>query len=506
MEGGVILKKHLFALIILAVLLISSPKDVYCSDDYKCSCGGDLESYESYHNPFVWCGICHYYDSDDGMLWGCHESAFGKPSSGDRFYTVYCRVGEAVAWDFIRISINDSFEFYNVDGSVNVVSFEEDTSSSFCNDNYYYFSGDVPGFDYSIIREDYVDGFNFTLFCDDWSEYQIKMNALCRYLCGEGETLPDGVAESHPEDVYDLEPPLNVKVSPGKWEDKGLHSWSNILDSPLYYYDPYRLWWNQSNIDLSNFYTEIYVKENGMCRENKLIGAGPWTAFDSGFIFVDSVITSNYCNNSLTPLEYLIVPLNEIKVKGLTSVPDDYVDLFHDYLRGKCPSGYKYAFKTCDFLLRNMQEVDGVSHYSNWVWVQMYEDGTYNVTELNNGYQPDVKDPNAPPDESPDNPDDPAVPEEPTTTPNPDPDFIVPDSPNYPSGGNQFPSYDPGETNPPGLNGVNDVSTFLKVLTDLAKSLGSFPSLFAQIFQFLPIWVISIVGCLFVVILLRGIF
>lgn len=505
MEGGVILKKHLFVLMILAALLISSPMNVYANLDYDCRCMGEFSFWDYYPKPFGWFSLAHIYDVNSNHLIACRDCYFGNPvSSSDKMYTVYARFGSSVYWTAIYISDQSTLEYYYVDGTeLSVGTYEGGYSSN--NKSYWIVPYDVWS-DYSLIREDFCPGFNFTLFASDILDYDAKIHDLARYLCGQSTSLPDGVAESHPQDVYDLEPPLNVKVSAGSWEDKGLHSWSNILDSPLYFYDPFRIWWNQSNIDLSNFYTEIYLKENGMCRESKLIGAGPWKSFDTGYLFIDSLVTSKYCNNSLTPFEYLIVPMNEISAKGISSIPDDYIDIFHDYLRGKCPSGYKYEFKSCDFLLRNMQEVDGITHYSNWVWVQMYEDGTYNVTELNNGYQPDVKDPNAPPDESPDDPNDPAEPEEPTTTPDPNPDYIVPDSPNYPSGGNQYPSYNPGDSNPPGLNGVNDTSTFLKVLTDLAKSLGSFPSLFAQIFQFLPAWVISIVGCLFVVILLRGIF
>ena len=499
------MKKHLFVLTILAALLICSPTVIYA--DYNCNCQGDFEIFDGYKNPFTWFAITHTVN-DDGNLVDCQQSSFSRPALGDEFYMVRLTTPDYLYYHRISISINDEFEYYDSDGNFYKITYSEQQNSGtagYCNEKFYGTTGALAKL-YCEWDESYVDNIDFNITSDDYLDAVNKLDELAQYLCGGRSDLPDGVSSQDRQPVYDLEPPLDVKVLRGSWQE------TNSRFQVGYQYDmePYKLWWNQSNIDLSDFYTEIYIKQNGSCREKKIFGAGPWTAFDSGWVFKDSVLTYDYCNKSNHPYSIRVLPFS--MYKNLEMHGNETDGFPNDYLYSKCPDGYQYEIKSMDYLLRNTQVINDLTRYSNWIWVHMYDDGTYSVTELQHDYSPDLSDPSSPdpdPDEpvNPDDPAEPSVPEVPTTTPDPSPDYVVPDSPYYPNGGSQYPVYQPSDdSTPPGLEGVNNVSTFLKVLTDLAKSLGSFPSLFAQIFQFLPIWVISIVGCLFVVILLRGIF
>lgn len=470
--------KNIVLVLVAALLVLLHPGTVEASstggggssfgDGYedKCGCGGDFMT--KYIDPLLpiyrWRGFNHkIYDgyfnnytiidfprSANGDLCFFVEATYSYSSSNsNKDYSAYV----------IYISQDEFIDCYDNDGNV-IQKDSGDFSSHYgsANGKYYAFDGIKAGSAGKWVHE-YDDGYNYFIHTEGvYSEVLNKIEELAIFLCGgDNAIFPDGVTAGAPLPVYDLEAPLGVTVSSSdnsrnfQIYGDGLYQGSDLVI-------PYKVWWNQSNIDLSGYETEFYVREYGKYKKSLF---SSWVDVMTPYIFDKSFVTAKYCNNSLKYYEFS--PKDK---KRIYSYCQDEA--------GEEP--YAVEFYHPDFMLRNKKEDEnGQMHYSNWVYVKTYDDGTYSVFEMEQEYD---------------------LEEDPDETGN-----IDVDSPNY----DDEIIYEDTDYSPD-IGGVKDSAKFITVLKDLANSLGDFPDLFAQIFSFLPSWVLVCIGTLFVVIMLKGIF
>lgn len=426
---------------------------------FRCSCGGNYLEYYNVPNIYRWRSITHsIYNAE--MYNNCSLVDFGRSANGDKCYFVKLFSGSDL-FDYysfvIYVSEDDIIELYdNVGNVINRNKFDFNNGLNFgeSNGKYFGFIGNIEGYGSSFTHH-YDDGYNYSITVPSYSTSKIV--ELARFLCGEFTDLPDGYEIIQPEAIYDLEAPLGVTVSSSdnsrnfQIYGDGLYQGSDLVI-------PYKVWWNQSNIDLSGYETEFYVREYGKYKKSLF---SSWVDVMTPYIFDKSFVTAKYCNNSLKYYEFS----PKVK-KRIYSYCQD--------VAGEEP--YAVEFYHPDFMLRNKKEDEnGQMHYSNWVYVKTYDDGTYSVFEMEQEYD---------------------LEEDPDETGN-----IDVDSPNY----DDEIIYEDTDYSPD-IGGVKDSAKFITVLKDLANSLGDFPDLFAQIFSFLPSWVLVCIGTLFVVIMLKGIF
>lgn len=424
------------------------------------NCAGDWQSkHADYINDIYRWNIIAHHQYADGTS-SCSHDAYGVGANGDKLYMIRYDCLDSLQIGYIYISNDEKIEFHDSSGNIVTNYLSDYESSNYggeCNGktygNWIYFFVDKP---YEI---NYCDGFDFIVDAEDLSfeEQKHKSHEIARYLCGESTNLPDGVTIGKSPEVYDLEAPLGVTVTSSdnsrnfQIHGDGLYQGSDLVI-------PYKIWWNQSNIDLTGYETEFYVREYGKYKKSLF---SSWVDVMTPYLFDKSFVTAKYCNNSLKYYEFS---------------PKDKKRIYQYCTDEAGEEPYAVEFYHPDFMLRNRKEDEnGQMHYSNWVYVKTYDDGTYSVFEMEQEYD---------------------LEEDPDETGN-----IDVDSPNY----DDEIIYEDTDYSPD-IGGVKDSAKFITVLKDLANSLGDFPDLFAQIFSFLPSWVLVCIGTLFVVIMLKGIF
>ena len=455
-----------FFLIFLIIMTVISQNDVYAAD-YYCYCKGNPESYYKLGNRLYFFQMCDHISAANGNIIRDFSAALGR-SVGDREY--YCRViqyqGASSNDIFVKlariiISTDNKISIYDDDtGKVKEYNYNAYDLYGESNNLYYNISAvQAPVLESESHQMIYTSGHHYDITLEKDEVYADKMHELAIYLCGgEDVTLPGGVVPVTPLPEYDLESPLQIKInSKDASMDMNVSKSGSNSDAVI---TPFKIWWHQSNIDLTDYKTEFYVREHGQYKKSLF---STWENISTGWVYSCEHITAKYCNNSLKWYEFNFRKDSNLYYAAKNNLGDD---------------PFQVKFKTVDFMIRNKKEdaETGQMHYSNWVYLHVYEDGTYSLYELKEDYELD------------DSPE--------------DTDNIDTDSPNY----DEEIIYDDNTDYTPGIGGIGDTAKFIKVMKDLANSLGDFPDLFAQIFSFLPSWVLVCIGTLFVVIMLKGIF
>lgn len=447
--------KNIVLVLVAALLVLLHPGTVEAetSSDYTYNCGycnGDYLNYysASIDSPYVWCAISHLIDN--GALINCNFLKFGLSASEDKFYTVKVIGDDALYYGYIRLSEDDSFEMYDVDGGVVAKPLSDFTDSEYgglSNGLYYgywfYLASWNPWY------EDYNKGCNFMIEAGGYTDRNTKMKNLVKFLTGELTELPAGVTELESLPVYDLEAPLNVSVN-------GIDN--NIFETKS---KSVKIRWEQSNIDLTGYKTVFYMRESGRCRKTIF---NEWQDVKTPWLFDKDYVTAKYCNNNLKYHEY--------KWWTDQSKLGDYANAA---LYGEEIGGLMCEHAAVDFMIRNEKEdADGTLHYSSWVYVNCFEDGTYQIYEMNEDYTLD---------------------KDPDETGNINTDSTIYDDETV---------YDEDDVD--ASLGIGDAKDFVGGMTDLINSLRSFPALFSKIFSFFPSWVLGMIGMLFIAVLLSRLF
>lgn len=460
--------KKLLLLLLLSVLTFGSVKDIYADGGgvsfelpFRCSCGGNYLEYYNVPNIYRWRSITHsIYNSE--MYNNCGLVDFGRSANGDKCYFVKLFAGSDL-FDYysfvIYVSDDNIIELYdNVGNVINKTSSDFNNGLNFgeSNGKYFGFIGSVEGYGSSYTHH-YDDGYNYSITISSYSTS--KIIELARFLCGEITDLPYGYEIIQPEAIYDLECPLDVKVNTGSATvNVESDSYTNIKSGSATLI-PYKIWWSQSNIDLTGYVTEFYVKEFGRCRKNIF---SKWEECSSTWVYDGEHVTAKFCNNNLKYHEFRCWESETLKEIAITQLGDDEP---------------KVEFNSCDFMIRNKKEDEnGVLHYSNWVYVNTYEDGTYSVYEMVQDYD---------------------ITEDSDETGNINTDSTIHDD--------EIIHVDDSDTSID-VGGIGNAGTFLTVLKDLANSIKTFPDFFGEVFSFLPSWILTSIGILFIIVLVCAIF
>lgn len=413
------------------------------------------------------CILIHEFDID-GNVTDRHFSYPICTEEDDCYWVMRVHVNSTGTKTLIpsRIIISDDTNislYQDTSGNTQTYTYDQysGTNRGNYNNKYYFLDSSTS---YMILNESNDAGYEilynsipFSYVIESEDSYNDIVD-LAIWLCGGDDAeLPGSVSIPEKEPVYDLEPPLNVKLS---LSDLSMNK--QIYGDGLYQGSsvdiPFKIWWGQSNIDLTGYETQFFVKEYGRYKKSLF---SSWTDVVTPYYYDVSLVTAKYYNNSLKYYEFS---------------PNDKKRIYQYSQEVAGEEPYSVEFYFPDFMLRNIKKgEDGQMHYSNWVYVKIYEDGTYSVFEMEQEYE---------------------LEEDPDETGN-----IDVDSPNY----DDEIIYEETDYSPD-IGGVKDSAKFITVLKDLANSLGDFPDLFAQIFSFLPNWVLVCIGTLFVVIMLKGIF
>ena len=452
--------KNIVLVLVAALLVLLHPGTVEASSTgggssielpFRCSCGGNYLEYYNVPNIYRWRSITHsIYNSE--MYNNCSLVDFGRSANGDNCYFVKLFAGSDL-FDYysfvIYISDDNIIELYDNFGSVinrNKSDFNSGINWGESNGKYFGFIGNVEGYGSSFTHH-YDDGYNFSITVPSYSTS--KIIELARFLCGEISELPDGYEIIQPEAIYDLEPPLNVSVN-------GIDN--NIFETKS---KSVKIRWEQSNIDLTGYKTVFYMRESGRCRKTIF---NEWQDVKTPWLFDKDYVTAKYCNNNLKYHEY--------KWWTDQSKLGDYANAA---LYGEETGGLMCEHAAVDFMIRNEKEdEDGTLHYSSWVYVNCFEDGTYQIYEMNEDYTLD---------------------KDPDETGNINTDSTIYDDETI---------YDEDDVD--ASLGIGDAKDFVGGMTELINSLRSFPALFSKIFSFFPSWVLGMIGMLFIAALVSRIF
>lgn len=463
------MKKKLAILLLLSVLMVGRVEDIYASSlggggssfDYDLStcnyCAGDWENYWKDNLEDFNCWNCITHSIYGGVVHSCENKVFYIPANGDvKYYFKFqgTNSNDQICW--VQLSTDNLFEVSSVNGPFEVSDakgYGESNGLFYC----YSYKGIAASSNYV---ETFCSGYNYLVNfdCDIYTdEIEDKLIEFAKYLSGETSELPSGATMVEPLPVYDLEPPLNVKVNTGSASVNlevgkyGTNGSATLI--------PHKIWWEQSNIDLTGYTTEFYVREFGKCRKSIF---SKWEDCVSNWTFDGEHVTAKYCNNNLKFHEYRSWESDNLTSVAAEQLVDDEPEV---------------EFNSCDFMIRNKKvDDDGQTHYSNWVYVNTYEDGTYSVYEMVSDYDLD---------------------EDSDETGNIDVDSEIYDD--------EVIHTDSTDVNID-VGGVSNVGSFLTVMKDLANSIKTFPDFFAQVFSFLPNWILTSIGTLFVIILICAIF
>lgn len=462
--------KKMLLLLLLSFLMVGSGKDIYASSlggggasfayDYNCGyCKGDYMNYYSttIESPYVWCAVSHVINNN--TLVSCNHLSYGLSASDDKFYTIKMIRDDGLYYAYIRLSSDDTFEFYKADGTVTTKPLSDFTSSNYGGvSNGLYFGYWIYLASWNPYYIDYEKPCNYQIVATSYSDGENKMQKLVKFLSGELTELSDGITEVAPLPIYDLEPPLDIKINTGSASvNVESDSYTNIKSGTATLI-PHKIWWSQSNIDLTGYETEFYIKEYGRCRKSIF---STWQDCNTGWLFDGSHVTAKYCNNNLKWHEFRCWESTSLNEVAIIQLEDD---------------NPKVEFNSCDFMIRNKKEdEDGQIHYSNWIYVNTYEDGTYSVFEMVQDYD---------------------ITEDSDETGNIDTDSTIYDDEVI---------YEDTNTTVD-VGGISNTGSFLTVLKDLANSIKTFPDFFAQMFSFLPNWILTSIGTLFIIILICAIF
>lgn len=444
-------------------------KDTYASsvggtgssfDTFNCACKGEyMTTYKLGESPYYFYSFTHNLDSE-GVVISDQNYIFERSAEDDEFYSVKITAqGLGTGIDlyiaYIYISSDASIARYDKDGNIyytNVTSFSNRGTS---NDKYYTFAHMLNG-TYPYVHL-YDSGFDYSMNDINLGDLKNLLNELAKFLCGELTELPPSITVDEKKPVYDLEAPLGVTVTSSEHSRNfqiygdGLYQGSDLVI-------PYKIWWNQSNIDLTGYETEFYVREYGKYKKSLF---SSWVDVVTPYVFDKSFVTAKYCNNSLKYYEFS---------------PKDKKRIYSYCQNEIGEEPYAVEFYHPDFMLRNkMEDEDGRMHYSNWVYVKTYDDGTYSVFEMEQEYE---------------------IENDPDETGN-----IDIDSPNY----DDEIIYEENDTSID-VGGIGNAGTFLTVLKDLANSIKTFPDFFGEVFSFLPSWILTSIGILFIIVLVCAIF
>ena len=439
--------------------MVGSGKDIYASSmggggssfgmETQCTiCNGDWQNkYSNLLNDIYTWNVVAHYQTSNGII-RCSFGSYGLGANGDLTYMILLRSETSDQIGYIRISQDEKIEYYDSDGNVVIKYLGDYSKSGFGGEsNGKFFGNWIYTFVDHPYEIDYCDGFDYIINCENLNvnEKRDKFNELARYLCGETTTIPGGVEMGKKPDMYDLEPPLDVKVT--------------TVELDLFTNIPYKIWWSQSNIDLTGYNTVFYVKGYG---EYKPSVFSAFKDIETSWMFEESFVTAKYCNNNLKYFDYSYEDMQRDLRAIAENVEGDSI--------------YQVKNNSVDFMIRNEKEDEnGQMHYSNWVYVNTYEDGTYSVFEMNTDYSID---------------------EDSDETGQINTDSTIYDD--------EIVYEDNEETLDVG--GVSNVGSFIKVMKDLANSLKTFPEFFAKMFSFLPSWVLTCIGILFIIILICAIF
>lgn len=453
---------NIVLVLVVALLILLHPGTVEAAT-YNCDCQGNYyDYYKLGQRPYYFQMFDHEYNSDGVVIRDlCYQ--YGRVVLDKEYYirvTQTNSAGYRSLWlARIFISSDNKITLYSDDeGNTTEYDYDKFSDSGICNNLYW-----TADYSYRIFYSNtnthemiYSSGHQYEMELDATESISEKIEELAIYLCGgEDASLPGGVTAITPLPVYDLEPPLGVVMNASDATND-----INITDNSdaSLVITPYKIWWNQSNIDLTGYETEFYVREYG--KHKKSLFAS-WEALETSWVFDASYVTAKYCNNKLKWHEFNCREEGRLYYLSKELLGDE---------------PFQVKFLNCDFMIRNKkQDENGQMHYSNWVYVNTYDDGTYSVFEMEQDYTLD---------------------EDSDETGNINTDSEIYDDETV---------YTDTDYSPD-VGGITDAAQFIRVLKDLANSLGDFPDLFAQIFSFLPGWVLVCIGTLFVVIMLKGIF
>lgn len=442
-------------------MLCGNCSEVYA--DLNCQCQGQGIAYTYYQcdimSTYFGCLLIHEFDVN-GNTYDRHFS-YGKCSSEDLCFWVmrvqdYSDGAKLLVPSRIIISDDTNINIYqDKNGGLKTYTFSQYSSNDKGNiNNKYYFID--SSYSYMTLNESNDNGYEilynsipFSYIVESSNSYT-DIVELAKWLCGEqnDSDLPDNVTVPPTKPIKDLEPPLNIKVD-------GINN--NMFNNKQ---KSLKIRWDQSNIDLTDYETHFYFMEKGRTRKTIF---NEWQDVDTPWLFDKKFITAKYCNNNLKYYEY--------KWWTDQSKLGDYANAL---LYGDEFGGLMCEHSAVDFMIRNEKIDDsGVQHYSNWVYVNCFNDGTYQVYEMNDDYTLDKDS-----DET---------------------GNIKTDSDIY----DDEIIYDEKDFDSPG---IGDASNFVDSMKDLISSLREFPNLFAKIFSFFPAWILALTGMLFVAVLLARLF
>lgn len=462
--------KKLILLLLLSVLTVRNVNDIYASSGGGVSFGMDADcpncngawstKYSSVlTNIYTWKAYAHFQYSNGTI--GCKSYVAGLGVNGDKLYMIQLDKSDSLEIGYIYISEDEKIEYYDSEGNIVTKTLNNFTSSGYGGEsNGKTFGSWIHTFVNKPYEMNYCDGFEFVIDCTSMSftEQKGKLDELARYLCGENTEMPDGVTIGKLPDLYDLECPLDIKVNTGSATVNVEGDGYTNIKSGSATLIPFKIWWSQSNIDLSGYETEFYIKEFGKCRKSIF---DKWEDVNTGWVYDGTHVTAKYCNNNLKWHEFRCWESPNLKEVAITQLGDD---------------DPKVEFNSCDFMIRNKKEDEnGRMHYSNWVYVNTYDDGTYSVYEMVQDY-----------DITEDSDETGSINTDSTIH---DDEIIHVDSDT---------SIDVG--------GIGNAGTFLTVLKDLANSIKTFPDFFGEVFSFLPSWILTSIGILFIIVLVCAIF
>lgn len=453
------------AFAVLLVLLV--PEDVFAdrhgggSGPFNCTCGGLGTDYTYYKCPeriYYNCILIHEFDTSGNVI--DRHFSYPKCSAEDLCYwVVRVQVGadgtKTIVPSRIIISEDTNITLYDDhNGTTKTLTYSQYSGLDKGNYNGKYYFLD-SSYIFMTINESTDNGYE-VLWSGDWN-YIVESDDsyndivdLAIWLCGgEDVDIPDSVTAVTPLPVYDLEPPLNVSVN-------GIDN--NFFETKS---KSVKIRWEQSNIDLTGYKTVFYMRESGRCRKTIF---NEWQDVKTPWLFDKKYVTARYCNNNLKYHEY--------KWWTDQSKLGDYANAA---LYGEETGGLMCEHAAVDFMIRNEKEdADGTLHYSSWVYLNCFEDGTYQIYEMNEDYTLD---------------------EDPDETGNINTDSSIYDDEKV---------YDEDDVD--ASLGIGDAKDFVGGMTDLINSLRSFPSLFSKIFSFFPSWVLAMIGMLFIAALVSRIF
>lgn len=302
----------------------------------------------------------------------------------------------------------------------------------FYNNKYYstYYYNGLSKERCETIELKYTNGFDYILNCND-DEIKSLLNDLAKWIIGgKIGNPPNGIVIEN-NFVVDLEPPLNVKLD-------GLTA--DFLENK----SPLKINWEQSNIDLTGWETEFYVKQFGRCKKTIF---NEWKDYQSSWKLHKTLTTAEYVSSQYRYYEWKWYDEWSKKLSQ-TAI----LSVLYDGKEG----GYVDEVFTPDFKIRNKYtDFSGKIHYSRFIYVKCKKDGTYSISELDN-----------------------------SVTDKDDDEIIAPDQ-NY---------YNPDNVLKEDDWLSNGNTSFFSILKDMVRNIQNLPDFMSKMFSFLPNWIIGFIA------------